>query len=136
MPPQLKFLDSPLIIKVTTLLFAKMRSFILKKKNYTLVQSCLVSILFKWNLKKVFSCLKSASSNLSKCKVLCKTKKHRVLDQKCLLWKLLDHNLTILLSYLKSEPSNLLKCKVCWKRKKNGNKIVLFAYFWTGIWKS
>ena len=67
--------------------------------------------------EKLLLYLKSASSNLPKCKKLFKTKKKTNLGPKMSYLGILGCKFKKLLSYLKSAPSTLSKCKVSYKNK-------------------
>ena len=93
--------------------------------------------------EKLLSYLKSTSSNLSKCKVLCKNKNSKSWTKKTLFWVFLDWNLKKLMSYLKSAPSSLSKYQHSSKTTttiiattKNKTKNVLFGYFVLWVWKT
>ena len=94
-------------------------------------QKCLIYIFFRWNLKTILWNLKSATSNLSNCKLLQKNKNASVSDQKCLIWVFLGENFWKPLSYLKSAPWNFPNCKIFWRNK---NALILVQkclnYFW------
>ena len=94
-------------------------------------QKCLIYVFFRWNLKTILWNLKSATSNLSNCKLLQKNKNASVSDQKCLIWVFLGENFWKPLSYLKSAPWNFPICKIFWRNK---NALILVQkclnYFW------
>ena len=72
--------------------------------------------VFARKFEKLLLYLKSASSNLPKCKKLFKTKKVN-LGPKMLYLGIFGCKFEKLLIYLKSAPSNLSKCKVSCKNK-------------------
>ena len=72
----LGFEKNYVIFETSTFEFAKIKSFMLKKKKEKQrTNSVLFGIFFNWNFKKLLSYLKSAPSNLPKCNVSCKPKK-------------------------------------------------------------
>ena len=76
-------------IEISTLEFFKLKKFVQNKKSQIWSQNVLTGYFMKCNFEKLFSYLKSATWNLSNCKVSCKTKRLRIRDQKRLLWVLL-----------------------------------------------
>ena len=67
-----EFVNAIVTFEINNLEFVKMQSFLLKK---VWDQNFLLWVLLDWNLKKIFSYLKLATFNLSKCKVSSHTKK-------------------------------------------------------------
>ena len=102
-------------IEISTLEFFKLKKFVQNKKSQIWSQNVLTGYFMKCNFEKLFSYLKSATWNLSNCKVSCKTKRLRIRDQKRLLWVLLRWDLSRLLSYLKSAPRIWQNTKSCAK---------------------
>ena len=87
-----------------------------------------------WNLKIFLSSFKSASSNLSCCKIWCKNKNPYIWDQKCLILVFLGWHLKKLIWNQHPEIcliANFAKKKMSKFRTKN----VSFGYFSAGIYK-
>ena len=130
----LEFEKAIVIFETNALKFVWLQSLVQNKNPYIWDQECLICIFLGWNLKILLSCFKSASSNLSCCKVWCKNKNPYIWDQKWLILIFLGWNLKKLLSYLESAPSNLPKCKFRGKTKmskfgtKNGVNWVFFCW--------
>ena len=112
------------IFEISTLEFYKMQSFMQHKKLYVWEQNCFISVFLGCNCKKLLSYLKLRPSN---CRVSSKTRKLGTKNAffGCFKVKIKKK----LLSYLKSAAQNFQNFKF-------RTKIVLFEYFWTGIWKN
>ena len=93
-------------------------------------KSSLFYVFLGYNFKKLFSYLKSATSNLSISKITRK-KMPKFWNKSALFSAYLGYNFKKLLPYLKSAPSNLSISKILRKKKapKFANKSVLFDYF-------
>ena len=65
----LKFENTIVIIEISAPEMVLFQSLVLKKNIWNWDQKYLIWVFLDWNLKTILSCLKSAPSNLSDCKI-------------------------------------------------------------------
>ena len=101
------------------------------------VQKCQILVFWGWNFRTLLSYLKSASSNLSSCKIMSKKNALKFGTENAWFgycwtgsWKIYCH-------IWNQHPRICLLGKFREKMKmpKFGTKNALFEYFWAGIWK-
>ena len=92
----------------------------------------LIWLFQDWNLKKKLAYLKSASLNLSCCKLWWKNKNLSICNKFCLICGFFSWNLKSICYISNQPPQILLNAKFHEKLKlpKLKTKIALFGYFW------